>query len=121
MARVLGFLSNIARWAIIKMQQIKQVPPGISFGDRVLVVPGIASQFTHSGDIQSLLEAGSYSWISRGDAIAEFFIEGSFSGNFLIGIIKAPINSQMIIFITTHAVKTIPSFASKPNPATTMT
>ncbi len=65
------------------MSQNKPVPSGISFGNKVLVVPGIASQFTHSGEINSVLETGTYTWISRGDAIAEFFIDGSYSSGFL--------------------------------------
>lgn len=54
------------------------IPTGITFGSKVLVVPGIASELTHSGDFQREHDnSDSYRWIRRGDPITEFCIEGS--------------------------------------------
>lgn len=72
------------------------IPQGITFGAKVAVIPGYASGFTHSGQVKDLFERQSYCWIKRGDPIAEFRIEGSYSNNFLSKLINSKVHSVSI-------------------------
>lgn len=64
-----------------------QIPNGISFGSKVLVVAGCDSWFRHSGELVGLMEAPlrgqGFRWVKRGDPIAEFRIHGSVGDSFL--------------------------------------
>lgn len=49
-----------------------EVPAGITFGVKMLLVPAVSDVFSHSGSLVGLREGKSYSWIKRGDAIARY-------------------------------------------------
>ncbi|MEM1435349.1 MAG: hypothetical protein AAGG11_14920 [Pseudomonadota bacterium] len=72
------------------------VPTGITFGDKVLVVPDYSADFTHSGEVVSLLERQNYRWVQRGDPIAEFRISGSPSDSFLSRLTSTKLHSAVI-------------------------
>ncbi len=81
------------------------IPQGITFGRKVLVMPGIGSGFTHSGDIKENLQGRNYHWIQRGAPVAEFYIDGSHAGNSLIraftsktytAAIRAPVSGMIL-------------------------
>lgn len=54
-----------------------QVPSGVKFSSKVVVVPGYLSGLTHSGEFLNLMERKSYPWINRGDIVGEFRIHDS--------------------------------------------
>ena len=55
-----------------------EIPKGISFGSKVLVLPGYLGGFTHSGYMNKYSKKRNYRWIKRGEPIAEFVIRGSY-------------------------------------------
>lgn len=73
-----------------------QIPQGITFGSKVVVVPGYASGFTHSGSVESLMEGQNYRWVTRGDPIGEFRINGSFGDNFISRLTSSKLHSAQI-------------------------
>ena len=52
------------------------IPNGITFGTEVLVMPSlIGSVFTHAGGIDTVsYKPNRYSWVKKGDVIAEVYI-----------------------------------------------
>ncbi len=50
------------------------VPAGIVFGSKVLVVPPLTGQFSHSGHLAGLTSAVNYRWVNRGEYVARFTI-----------------------------------------------
>lgn len=73
-----------------------QIPHGITFGSKVVVVPGYASGFTHSGDFLNLMAGQDYRWVTRGDPIGEFQIYGSFGDNFISRLTSSKLHSAPI-------------------------
>lgn len=64
------------------------IPEGIAFSDKVLIVPDLYSGFTHSGHVSAPLEGKNYSWVRRGQPIGAFEISGSRSPGFLSALIS---------------------------------
>lgn len=72
------------------------IPTGITFGSKVLVVPGYASGFTHSANIESLFERENYRWVQRGEAIGEYRIDGSYGEGFLARLTSSKLHTAQI-------------------------
>lgn len=58
------------------------IPMGITFGSKVVVVPGYSEDFVHSANIESLMFRQNYRWVQRGEPIGEFRINGSLGDGF---------------------------------------
>lgn len=76
------------------------IPKGITFGTKVVVVPSYLGGFTHSGYVRDFSEKRNYRWIERGEPIGEFIIKGSlhdtfYSRNFDKKLHTAPIKSPV--------------------------
>ena len=50
------------------------VPAGVTFGQKVLVIPRLGDGFTHSGYIIGLINTYSGQWINRGEYFAKYVI-----------------------------------------------
>lgn len=81
------------------------IPSGIAFGTKALVVPGLASAFTHSGYIRGVHEGNNYRWIKRGEAIGRLDIDGTESGGFFADLfgsnthtafVKSPVSGLLL-------------------------
>lgn len=72
------------------------VPAGTKFSSKVVVVPGYASGFTHSGNVQSLMQGQNYRWVNRGDAIGEFRLHGSLDDSSLSRLLCSKTHSATI-------------------------
>lgn len=72
------------------------IPKGITFGTKVVVVPGYASGFTHSGNVVSSMKNQNYRWVSRGEPIGEFRIKGSVSNSFLSNLLSSKVHTATI-------------------------
>ena len=72
------------------------IPQGITFGSKVVVIPGPASGFTHSGDIKSLMKMQGFRWVKRGEQIGEFRIKGSYGDTFFSRLIDSKVHSAPI-------------------------
>lgn len=52
-----------------------EIPTGITFGDKVALIPALSFIFSHSGHLTNdLYRHKSYTWIKRGDPIGEYRI-----------------------------------------------
>lgn len=79
-----------------------EVPAGITFGRRALLIPAVSDAFRHSGDLTGLRSNHPYTWVSRGDPI----------GSYRISVPKTDIPLfSMLVNETVHEVQ-IPSPAS---------
>lgn len=72
------------------------IPQGITFGTKVVVIPGYLSGFTHSGNIRTYEEKRNYRWVKRGEPIGEFVIEGSYDDSFLARLFNTKLHSSSI-------------------------
>jgi hypothetical protein len=52
-----------------------QIPSGITFGRRVLLVASVSDVFSHSGRIRSTLDSAYCSWIQRGATIGKYQLD----------------------------------------------
>ena len=72
------------------------IPTGITFGSKVVVVPGYASGFTHSAGVASLMDGQNYRWVKRGEQIGEFRINGSYRDSFIARLMSTKLHTAEI-------------------------
>lgn len=72
------------------------IPSGVTFGSKVAVIPGCASGFTHSGNVESLMKRQNYRWVKRGEPIGRFSIHGSYGNSLLSRLMDSKVHTALI-------------------------
>lgn len=91
-----------------------QIPEGITFGSKVVVIPGYDAIFWNRFErVVDLMEGQYYRWVQRGDPIGEFRIDGSFGASSFvklfspeqhIAVIRSPVSGLLIYSEIRHNI-----------------
>lgn len=73
-----------------------KIPNDIIFSSKVVVVPGPFYECIHSGELTERMTDEIYPWVSRGDPIGKFQINGSYNDNFISKLLSSKIHSASI-------------------------